>query len=129
MFTNLVVPRLARWGKLHRHLVKTMGLLCIIGPALYHEATTTHVIRISKGQLKYIEASRFSEKTKLEKNTRLEDIAQLGYTFSPLDLKMNNRIQIKTNQGNSITIHMPNSHPVECLTMEHWIKSNLISNR
>jgi hypothetical protein len=105
-----------------------LGLLGIIGPALYHEATTVHLIRISKGQLKYMEVSRFSRKTKLEKQTLLKDIVQLGYTFSPLDLKMNNRLLAKTKEGN-FTIHMPNFHPVQCLTLEHWIKSNLISNR
>src|SRR6185503_1134284 len=33
-FTSVVVTCLARWGKPHRHLVKTMGLLCIMGPSL-----------------------------------------------------------------------------------------------
>jgi hypothetical protein len=107
-----------------------LALLTMIGPALYHEASTKHLISISKGLLRYTEASRFSGKIKLEKQTSLEDIVQIGYTFSPLDLKMNNRIQIKSTQSkNSFTIHMPNSHPVECLSMEHWIKLNLLSNR
>lgn len=102
----------------------------IVGPSLYEEATTSHQLKISQGMLTYTEASRFTGKYKMEKQTHLKDVSKIEYSFSPLNMKMNRSLSVRGEQKeNRFAIYTPNLHPVECLALEYWIKVTLMINQ
>lgn len=80
--------------------------------------------------LTYTEASRFTGKYKMEKQTHLKDVSKIEYSFSPLNMKMNRSLSVRGEQKeNRFAIYTPNLHPVECLALEYWIKVTLMINQ